>query len=148
MVILQSPIEPRGHSGTARSYGIIETTVTLCDRMEPRCHCVTVQSHGTKESILTLQGLMEARGHCATVEPRRTLRYCWASWKQRSVVILWDLMEPRGNCDAAEPQGSKNMEQTLLAQFPGARTGPADLGMLRIASHLPLKSRSSVLSFL
>ena len=87
----------------------------------PLCHC------GAKENIVILLGLME----------------------QRSVVILWDLVEPRGNCDDAEPQGSKNMEQTWLTWPPhGFLTGPPDLGMLRDASYMPLKTWISVLSLL
>lgn len=47
------------------------------------------------------------------------------------------------------PKDPKNMEQVWLAWPPGGHlTGPADLGMLRVASHLPLKPWSSVLSFL
>ena len=40
------------------------------------------------------------------------------------------------------------MEQVWLAWPPGARTGPADLGMLRVTCHLPLKLWCSMFSFL
>lgn len=47
------------------------------------------------------------------------------------------------------PKDPKNMEQVWLAWPPwGHLPGPADLGMLRVPSPLPLKRWSSLLSFL